>query len=166
MVVAEALVKAYDDLQRGELLAVNGLSFAAHAGEAFGLLGPNGAGKTTALRILTTLLKPTSGAASVNGFDCVTQAELVRNQVGFISAGTAVYDRMTAWEFVEYFGRLHGLNAVDLRQSPEAFRRSLEKNLVHYFSAVHFALDDLIESRGVILNIAAKTAGTSRLQSS
>lgn len=114
-----SLTKAYDDLQRGEVLAVDHLSFRAHAGEVFGLLGPNGAGKTTALRILTTLLKPTSGVALVNGFDCVRQEELVRNQIGFISANTAVYDRMTAWEFVEYFGRLHGLAAEPLRERME-----------------------------------------------
>ncbi|QDT69128.1 putative ABC transporter ATP-binding protein YbhF [Planctomycetes bacterium MalM25] len=114
-----SLSKAYDDLQRGEVLAVDRLSFQAHAGEVFGLLGPNGAGKTTALRILTTLLKPTSGVALVNGFDCVRQEELVRNQIGFISANTAVYDRMTAWEFVEYFGRLHGLAAGPLRERME-----------------------------------------------
>lgn len=113
------LRKAYEDLARGEVRAVDGLSFSAHAGEVFGLLGPNGAGKTTALRILTTLLKPTSGVALVNGFDCVRQAELVRNQVGFISANTAVYDRMTAWEFVEYFGLLHGLAPASLRERME-----------------------------------------------
>lgn len=119
MVEVASLSKAYEDLQRGPVTAVDRLSFNAHAGEVFGLLGPNGAGKTTALRILTTLLKPTSGVALVNGFDVVRQEELVRNQIGFISANTAVYDRMTAWEFVEYFGRLHGLPAVSLRERME-----------------------------------------------
>ena len=119
MVEVVNLTKAYDDLARGEVLAVDHLSFSAHSGEVFGLLGPNGAGKTTALRILTTLLKPTAGLAIVNGFDCVEQAELVRNQIGFISANTAVYDRMTAWEFVEYFGRLHGLAPAQLRDRME-----------------------------------------------
>lgn len=119
MVEVVSLSKAYDDLALGEVVAVDRLSFTAHAGEVFGLLGPNGAGKTTALRILTTLLKPTSGVAMVNGFDCVRQAELVRNQIGFISANTAVYDRMTAWEFVEYFGRLHGIAPVALRERME-----------------------------------------------
>lgn len=125
MVEVASLTKAYDDLQLGEVVAVNHLSFTAHAGEVFGLLGPNGAGKTTALRILTTLLKPTSGVALVNGFDVVRQEELVRNQIGFISANTAVYDRMTAWEFVEYFGRLHGIPSAELRERMERLFKKL-----------------------------------------
>jgi sodium transport system ATP-binding protein len=119
MVEAIALGKAYEDLRLGEIVALDGVSFTAHAGEVFGLLGPNGAGKTTALRILTTLLRPTSGVALINGFDCVEQAELVRNQIGFISANMSVYDRMTAWEFVEYFGRLHGIDPHPLRERME-----------------------------------------------
>ena len=87
---ALSLRKVYDDVVRGPFVALDGVSFEAHAGEVFGLLGPNGAGKTTALRILTTLLQPTEGTARINGFDCVTQPELVRNQLGFISASTAV----------------------------------------------------------------------------
>ncbi len=122
------LAKSYDDLARGTLVALDGVSFSVHAGEVFGLLGPNGAGKTTALRILTTLLKPSSGVALVNGFDCVTQAELVRHQIGFISANTAVYDRMTAWEFVEYFGRLHGLGLLELRERMEQLFTKLGMN--------------------------------------
>ena len=86
----------------------------ARAGEILGLLGPNGAGKTTTLRILCTLLKPTAGTARVAGFDVVTQANEVRRHVGFLSATTGVYDRMTAREMVEYYGRLHGLNGDKL----------------------------------------------------
>jgi sodium transport system ATP-binding protein len=119
MVEAIDLRKEYEDFGRGPFTALAGVSFQAYAGEVFGLLGPNGAGKTTALRVLTTLLRPSSGTARVNGFDCVTQPELVRNQVGFISANTAVYDRMTAWEFVGYFGRLHGLGEHELRDRME-----------------------------------------------
>ena len=122
------LSKSYEDLAKGPVVALDGLSFTAHAGEVFGLLGPNGAGKTTALRILTTLLKPTAGVALVNGFDAATQPELVRNQIGFISASTAVYDRMTAWEFVEYFGKLHGLSAAVLRERMEALFEKLRMN--------------------------------------
>jgi len=120
LVAVEGLAKTYDDGRGGEVVAVDDLSFEAHAGEVFGLLGPNGAGKTTALRVLTTMLRPTRGTATVNGFDCVEQAEMVRRQVGFISANTAIYDRMTAWEFVEYFGRLHGLGGDELRGRMEA----------------------------------------------
>jgi sodium transport system ATP-binding protein len=109
VVEAKSLTKSYSDLRRGDFIALDGLSFSASAGEVFGLLGPNGAGKTTALRILSTVLQPTSGTASVNGFDCVTQPSLVRHHIGFMSANTAVYDRMTAWEMVEYFGQLYGM---------------------------------------------------------
>jgi len=119
MIEARSLTKTYTDLRRGEFVALDHLSFTAHAGEVFGLLGPNGAGKTTALRILSTVLRPTSGTASVNGFDCVTQPALVRHHIGFMSANTAVYDRMTAWEMVEYFGRLYGMEEEHLRERME-----------------------------------------------
>lgn len=119
MIDVVGLTKLYPDLIEGDVRAVDGVSFSVSAGEAFGLLGPNGAGKTTVLRILTTLLKPSSGVALVNGFDCARQPELVRNQIGFISVGTAVYDRMTAWEFVEYFGQLHGMGGHTLRERME-----------------------------------------------
>src|SRR6187455_2556433 len=119
MIEARFLTKAYSDLVRGEVLALSGVTFSAGAGQIYGLLGPNGAGKTTALRILSTVLQPTSGTAVVGGYDCMTQPEMVRHQIGFISANTAVYDRMTAWEMVEYFGRLYGLGDDELRERME-----------------------------------------------
>ncbi len=109
MIHAEKLTKTYADLRRGEFVALDRVSFRAEPGQVYGLLGPNGAGKTTALRILSTVLRPSSGTASVAGFDVVTQPSLVRHQIGFMSANTAVYDRMTAWEMVEFFGRLYGM---------------------------------------------------------
>jgi sodium transport system ATP-binding protein len=109
MIHVENLTKEYSDLRRGKLVALRGIGFEAIAGEIFGLLGPNGAGKTTALRIIGTMLRPTAGSVSVNGFDVVTQPSEVRHQIGFVSANTGVYDRMTAWEVVEYFGRLYGI---------------------------------------------------------
>lgn len=116
MIEAIGLAKVYDDLKLGPRVALDNLSLRAEPGEVFGLLGPNGAGKTTALRILATLLQPTAGTARINGFDCVTQPELVRHQIGYISASAAIYDRMTAWEMVEYFGRLHNLEPNLLRE--------------------------------------------------
>ena len=113
------LTKEYADLRRGKLVALDGISLDAYPGEILGLLGPNGAGKTTALRILSTVLRPTRGTASVNGYDVVTQAAQVRHQIGFMSANTGVYDRMTAWEMVEYFGRLYGLRAEELQARME-----------------------------------------------
>ncbi len=119
MIEARSLTKAYTDLVRGNVTALNSVSFSAAPGQIYGLLGPNGAGKTTALRILSTVLQPSSGTAIVGGFDCVTQPELVRHQIGFISANTAVYDRMTAWEMVQYFGRLYGMEEEHLRDRME-----------------------------------------------
>ena len=126
MIEAVQLTKTYQDLRRGEFVALDGLSFSAHPGEVYGLLGPNGAGKTTALRIISTVLQPTSGSATVNGFDCVAQPDLVRRHIGFMSANTAVYDRMTAWEMVEYFGRLHGIPQDQLRDRMEQLFERLQ----------------------------------------
>ena len=120
------LTKSYSDLRNGEFVALDGISFEAQPGQIYGLLGPNGAGKTTALRILSTVLQPSGGSASVNGYDVLTQPALVRRQIGFVSTNTAVYDRMTAWEMVEYFGRLHGIEAERLRDRMEALFSRLQ----------------------------------------
>lgn len=119
MLDVRELTKSYDDLRRGTFTALAGISFHARPGEIYGLLGPNGAGKTTALRILSTVLQPTSGTVLVNGFDVLTQPSHVRRQIGFVSMNTAVYDRMSAWELVEYFGKLHGVPREVLRDRME-----------------------------------------------
>jgi sodium transport system ATP-binding protein len=126
MVEAESLTKAYPDLETGEFLALDQVSFKVGPGEIFGLLGPNGAGKTTALRILSTVLKPTSGFARVNGFDCMTHPDQVRCSIGFVSNNTAIYDRMTAWEMVEYFGRLYGIQEESLGARMELIFEQLQ----------------------------------------
>jgi sodium transport system ATP-binding protein len=128
MIQVRGLTKHYADLRYGNLVALDGVSFDAAAGQIYGLLGPNGAGKTTALRILSTLLQPTAGTVSINGLDVVTQSCQVRRQIGFMSASTAVYDRMTAWEMVEYFGRLHGMDEEDLRGRMEQIFARLKMN--------------------------------------
>src|SRR3954464_5005156 len=110
------LMKSFRDLRRGLVHAVDQVSFEAHAGEILGLLGPNGAGKTTTMRILCTVLKPTGGAATLAGFDVATQPSQVRQNIGFLSANTALYDRMSAWELVDYFGRLYGLDGDRLQE--------------------------------------------------
>ncbi len=106
-------------MQLGEFVALNGISFDAMPGQIYGLLGPNGAGKTTALRIISTVLSPTGGKAQINGYDVVTQPDQVRHQIGFVSNNTAVYDRMTAWEMVEFFGKLYGLDDDELADRME-----------------------------------------------
>jgi sodium transport system ATP-binding protein len=128
MIHVQRLTKKYADLRRGEFVALNHVSFDAYPGQIYGLLGPNGAGKTTALRILSTVLQPTSGTAEINGCDVVRHPSLVRRQIGFMSANTGVYDRMTAWEMVEYFGRLYGLAEEPLRERMEELFALLQMN--------------------------------------
>src|SRR5437879_2816730 len=120
MIHVENLCKSFRDLRRGQVLAVDHISFDAKPGEVFGLLGPNGARKTTTMRVLCTVLKPTSGIATLAGFDVATQPDQVRQNLGFLSASTAIYDRMTAWEMVEYFGKLYGMTNDALRDRMES----------------------------------------------
>ena len=128
MILVENLTKSFRDLRRGLVHAVDDVSFEVKPGEVFGLLGPNGAGKTTTLRILCTVLRPTSGRAVVAGHDVATQPGLVRQNIGFLSANTAIYDRMSAWELVEYFGRLYGLGGERLRERLETVFTDLQMN--------------------------------------
>src|ERR1700736_3186773 len=128
MIQVENLTKSFRDPRRGQVVAVDCISFEAKPGEVFGLLGPNGAGKTTAMRILCTVLKPTSGIARLAGYDVVTHAGEVRKNIGFLSANTAIYDRMSAWELVEYFAQLYGLEGERLRTRMEAVFQSLSMN--------------------------------------
>lgn len=116
MIETRGLTKIFRDRKRGEIRAVDGLTLRVEPGSIYGLLGANGAGKTTALRLLATLLRPTSGSATVGGCDVVTEPERVRAQVGFLAASTALYGRLTARETIEYFGRLHGLDETALAQ--------------------------------------------------
>lgn len=115
MIRVQELVKEFDDARHGMFRAVDHVSFEVRPGEIFGLLGPNGAGKTTCLRILSTVLRPTSGLAEVDGLNVVRDPEGVRARIGFMSCNTGIYDRMTAWEMVEYYGRLYGIPEERLR---------------------------------------------------
>ena len=128
MIQVENLTKSFRDLRRGLVYAVDHVSFTAHPGEIFGLLGANGAGKTTTMRILCTVLRPTGGRALVAGYDVAAQPSQVRQNIGFLSANTAIYDRMSAWELVQYFGRLYGLTEERLRERLETVFTSLQMN--------------------------------------
>jgi sodium transport system ATP-binding protein len=111
-----------------EVRAVNAISFHCQPGEIYGLLGANGAGKTTTLRMLATILEPTSGTAKVAGYDVVEEPEKVRANVGFLSTATALYGRLTAKELVEYFGRLHGMDGDSLHKSVGTLFAALDMN--------------------------------------
>jgi ABC-2 type transport system ATP-binding protein len=106
---ADGLSKAY-----GEIQALDGLSFAVHAGEVFGLLGPNGAGKSTTTRILVTLSKPDSGSASVAGYDCVREARAVRRSLGYVAQNSGVDREATGRENLVLQGRIQGLGGREL----------------------------------------------------
>ncbi|MDR1728328.1 MAG: ABC transporter ATP-binding protein [Acidobacteriota bacterium] len=106
-VEVKEFAKTFYDEARGEVHAVKGVDFECRAGEVFGLLGANGAGKTTTLRMLSTVLRPTGGSARVCGHDVVEEGEAVRRSLGFYSASTALYPRLTARETVEFFARIN-----------------------------------------------------------
>ena len=106
-VVVRNLSKTFYDEGRGEIRAVDSISFECKEGQVFGLLGANGAGKTTTLRMLSTILSPTSGTATLLGHDVVRNPEGVRKNLGFYSATTALYPRLTARETIEFFARIN-----------------------------------------------------------
>ncbi len=103
-IIAEGLVKHYGDVK-----ALDGLDLAVEEGTVLGLLGPNGAGKTTTVRVLTTLLRPDSGRASVGGFDVATQADDLRRIIGLSGQYAAVDENLSGRENLEIFGQLYHL---------------------------------------------------------
>ena len=123
MIEVTGLTKRFADLKLGSVAALDAVSFEVRPGEIYGLLGPNGAGKTTCLRILSTVLRPTSGRAIVAGFDVEQNPAQVRSRIGFMSNNTGIYDRMTAWEMVEYFGQLYDLEGDELAARRQPGRR-------------------------------------------
>ena len=128
MIELEGLTKSFAGPDGKPVFAAEDVSFSVKPGEVFGLLGPNGAGKTTTLRMLCTVLKPTAGFASIAGFDVATQPSEVRKSIGFLSANTGVYDRMTAREMVTYYGRLYGLSGKILDDRLDVLFDQLQMN--------------------------------------
>jgi sodium transport system ATP-binding protein len=114
-VVVRGLSKTFYDEARGEVKAVQEIDFECRAGEIFGLLGANGAGKTTTLRMLSTILTPTGGSATILGHDIAAEPTAVRKCLGFYSATTALYPRLTARETIEFFARINQY-AGDVKQ--------------------------------------------------
>ncbi|MBD3216257.1 MAG: ATP-binding cassette domain-containing protein [Candidatus Lokiarchaeota archaeon] len=136
-IVTKDLKKKY-----GEIIAVNNLSLNIKTGETYGLLGPNGAGKTTTVRVLNCIIKPTSGEGTVLGFDLATQSNEVKTNTGYLPESPALYDKLTAVEYLEFVGELYYL--------PKELIMSRSEDLLKLFQ-LYERKNDLIEeySRGM-----------------
>src|SRR5277367_3975258 len=128
MIETRGLCKVFKDKKRGEIRAVDNVTFTCKPGQVYGLLGANGAGKTTTLRMLATILEPSGGTAVVCGHDVVDEPQKVRANVGFLSTATALYPRLTAQEMVEYFGRLNGIEGNALKSRVDEIFNRLDMN--------------------------------------
>lgn len=105
--------------------AVDDISFDVKKGEIFGFLGPNGAGKSTTIRVLTTLLRPTFGTAKVAGFDIERQQEKVREHIGLVAEKIILYDRLTADENIEFFGRINRMKPALIKERSDKWLKRL-----------------------------------------
>ena len=126
MIHVRELSKTFTDKKRGQVFAVQDVSLDAQPGEIFGVLGPNGAGKTTLLRLLATILTPTSGTASVGGYDIVREPEKVRAQLGYLTGSAGLYERLTAREVLRYFGALYGMAPEKIEARIRELARELD----------------------------------------
>ena len=120
------------DLTRrfGNFTAVDAISFEVDDGEVFGFLGANGAGKTTAIRMLTGLLSPTSGSASVNGFDVYREADRIKQNIGYMSQRFSLYEDLTVWENIRFYGGIYGLSASQIKKKGAALLDRLDMDTV------------------------------------
>jgi sodium transport system ATP-binding protein len=121
MILVDHIKKSF-----GKVQAVKDVSFSAPDGQITGLLGPNGAGKTTTLRMIYTLLKPSAGSVTVDGFDTRKQTNEVLKRIGALPDSHGLYARLSARENIRYYGRLHGLDGTDLEARIEALSAELD----------------------------------------
>jgi sodium transport system ATP-binding protein len=120
------LVKEFPKKDGSSFRAVDDLSFSANDGEIVCLLGVNGAGKTTTMRILSTVFKPSSGSANIQGWDILTDPDRVRENLGFLSGDTGLYNRLRVHEFIRYFGRLYSLADTEINQRMDEMAELLD----------------------------------------
>ena len=126
----------------GKFTAVNGLSLEVPAGSIYGFVGPNGAGKTTTMRMLTTLTRPTTGEAWVNGHSVLEEPRAVRKSIGYMPDEFGVYDDMRVWEYLDFFAACYDI--------PESERKRLIDDLLQLVDLTH-RRDDMVDklSRGM-----------------
>lgn len=113
-----------------EFIALRGVSFSVPRGQVFGLLGNNGAGKTTTLRLLSTLLKPSSGQIQIAGIDALAQPNEVRRKIGIVSGGMSLEGRLSGYEILRFFSRLYGQSPHEFENQLEQISRELELEVV------------------------------------
>ena len=113
-VEAKALVKQFDNIR-----ALDKLSFHIEKGEIYGLIGPNGAGKTTTLRIISTLILPTSGSVEIFGLDAVNQAAEVRKIISYLPEEAGAYPNLSGWEYLEFMAKFNTKNTNELKKMIE-----------------------------------------------
>jgi len=126
------LTKIFKKGGKEEVIAINNANFTVNKGEIFGLLGPNGAGKTTTLRIISTILKPTSGDVKVSGHSVTDEPDEVRKNIGFLTGETRLYERLTPREIFFYFGRLYNMQEGEIEERLEEIVPMLELKEVLY----------------------------------
>jgi len=135
-----ALAISARDLTRrfGDFVAVDRITFDVHAGEVFGFLGANGAGKTTAMRMLTGLLAPSAGTASVAGFDVRSQAERIKRAIGYMSQRFSLYEDLTVRENITLYGGIYDLSDREIRDRTDRMltRLGLERHADQFVRAI------------------------------
>src|SRR5699024_988861 len=126
--MSEKLAIQAHDLTRkfGDFAAVDQISFEVSRGEIFGFLGANGAGKTTAIRMLIGLLAPTSGEASVAGFDVCNEAESIKRKIGYMSQQFSLYTDLTVWENIRLYGGIYGLSGSGIKAKTDELLSTLQ----------------------------------------
>lgn len=120
IISVEGLTKKF-----GTFTAVNSISFEVMKGEIFGFLGANGAGKTTAMKILIGISRPTSGRATVAGYDIYRETEQIKKSIGYMSQRFSLYNDLTIRENIEFFGGIYGLTGRQIRDKGEALVEKL-----------------------------------------
>ncbi len=121
VIVCDRLTKRFDDF-----IAANELTFEVGKGEIFGFLGANGAGKTTAMRMLCGLLKPSSGKATVTGYDIYTETEQIKKNIGYMSQKFSLYDNLTVKENIRFYAGIYGMRSKEIVEKTDELLAQLQ----------------------------------------